>query len=437
MFKLLLTLCFIAVIDVSFECTNTVYPFEKYLATKTPYRVVANNTFGKLEYEGCKAIKSWMIVRHGTRNPSDGFVLQYNTRLPDILNLIVTNYGHGVSENIEKISPKDIDLLKKWRSKVGQEDAKKLREEGEDEMILISERMQTRFPEVFPNVYSNTSYKFKYTHTQRTKKSAQYFATGLFGKKTAKDVWFPLPLKRDPILRFYKLCSKWRNTIKKQPIMELELFKKSSHFLELVDNVNKKIGAENVLNAEDVLLMYFACAFETAWNKVLKSPWCSVFTIDDLKVLEYHEDLKYYWIDGYGHQLTYQQACPAIVDMVEHFDNKEKYPLSVLYFTHSGTLLKMLAHLGLYKDEKILIANDYEKNGNREWKVSHIDAFATNLAFILHKCGDEEKVLTLHQENVVRLPSCPDSDLCDLQKFKEFYTDSVDHCDFNSMCDTV
>lgn len=34
-----------------------------------------------------------------------------------------------------------------------------------------------------------------------------------------------------------------------------------------------------------------------------------------LKVLEYAEDLKYYWQDGYGHELTYRQACPAFRDM--------------------------------------------------------------------------------------------------------------------------
>lgn len=32
--------------------------------------------------------------------------------------------------------------------------------------------------------------------------------------------------------------------------------------------------------------------------------------------MEYHEDLKYYWIDGYGHEITYKQACPAFNDML-------------------------------------------------------------------------------------------------------------------------
>lgn len=43
--------------------------------------------------------------------------------------------------------------------------------------------------------------QFKFTHTKRAKSSAHYFAIGLFGKLTAKDVWFPEPSTRDPILR--------------------------------------------------------------------------------------------------------------------------------------------------------------------------------------------------------------------------------------------
>jgi hypothetical protein len=36
--------------------------------------------------------------------------------------------------------------------------------------------------------------------------------------------------------------------------------------------------------------------------------------------MEYAEDLKYYWVDGYGHELTYKQACPALNDMLEFFN---------------------------------------------------------------------------------------------------------------------
>lgn len=155
--------------------------------------------------------------------------------------------------------------------------------------------------------------------------------------------------------------------------------------------------------------MFITCAFETAWSRKKKSPWCTVIDLETSRVkkdeitnlialsgcvaarnlcsnaftfqyLEYAEDLKYYWIDGYGYNITYRQACPAFGDMFNHLDDPEPYPRAVLYFTHSGTLLKMIAHLGLYRDEEPLLADNM--NENRQWKVSKIDSFGTNLAFV-------------------------------------------------------
>jgi len=35
--------------------------------------------------------------------------------------------------------------------------------------------------------------------------------------------------------------------------------------------------------------------------------------------MEYAEDLDNYWVDGYGYQINYQQACPTLKDMFNFF----------------------------------------------------------------------------------------------------------------------
>lgn len=70
---------------------------------------------------------------------------------------------------------------------------------------------------------------------------------------------------------------------------------------------------------EDLTLIYVTCAFETAWFLKKRSPWCALLSDDDFKVLEYAEDLDYYWIDGYGYKINYEQACPTIKDMHTFF----------------------------------------------------------------------------------------------------------------------
>lgn len=76
---------------------------------------------------------------------------------------------------------------------------------------------------------------------------------------------------------------------------------------------------------------------------------------------------------------------PIKIFYIKNFFSDKKDPKAVLYFTHSGSILKMLAHLNLYKELQHLVHMQEEIKENRKWKVSKIDAFGTNLAFVLHR----------------------------------------------------
>jgi hypothetical protein len=52
---------------------------------------------------------------------------------------------------------------------------------------------------------------------------------------------------------------------------------------------------------------------------VLPSPWCNILSEEDLKLLEYWEDLKKYWQDGYGFKLNYQPSCLMVKEFVNQF----------------------------------------------------------------------------------------------------------------------
>jgi hypothetical protein len=141
------------------------------------------------------------MVRHGTRNPNAKLIDKMNTRLMEIRDLILEN----LSKATDDISNLNLDLFRSWTSKLKDKDEKRLTHEGEDEMLLLAERLQNRFPSILSNVYSDSSIKLKFTATQRTKKSAQAFAAGLFGRNVVKDIRFPEPLTKDPILRVRRI----------------------------------------------------------------------------------------------------------------------------------------------------------------------------------------------------------------------------------------
>lgn len=66
-------------------------------------------------------------------------------------------------------------------------------------------------------------------------------------------------------------------------------------------------------------------------------------------------------------------------------DSSESHSV-VAYFTHSGTLLKVFARLGLFNDSVPLLGSNFDHHRNsRKWRTSVIDPFATNIAFVLYR----------------------------------------------------
>lgn len=129
-----------------------------------------------------------------------------------------------------KLCSEEIASLEAWFPHVEESDEKRLAHEGEDEMTELAERFQNRFPQILPEVYTNSTFKvqnhdisllinvchiqrqgsfimlficiqFRYTATQRTSESARHFTVGLFGRRVSQHIWFPEAIHRDPIIR--------------------------------------------------------------------------------------------------------------------------------------------------------------------------------------------------------------------------------------------
>lgn len=188
------------------------------------------------------------------------------------------------------------------------------------------------------------------------------------------------------MLKFHKLCHRWANEVDNNPdiMADATAFRSSLHVQNAVRTVTQLAGLLAAsLNASDVHLMYSLCAFETAWLEWPPSAWCSLFDEHAARVFEYLEDLEYYQFNGFGNELTYRQACPALNDMLDRM--LAPVPAATFYFVHSGTVLKMLALLGLYRDEIPLAGDGFEASTARSWRLSRIDPFGNNVAFVLYK----------------------------------------------------
>ena len=110
-----------------------------------------------------------------------------------------------------------------------------------------------------------------------------------------------------------------------------------------------------------------------------------MFSYEDLKTFEFLEDLKYYYKDGHAFNITSEMTQPLFDDIIEKMSalkNGAETKRTILNFAHEETVLPLLTALGLYKDEKDILASDWPTKDHL-WKTSRIGSFASNLGILV------------------------------------------------------
>lgn len=145
------------------------------------------------------------------------------------------------------------------------------------------------------------------------------------------------------------MCDSWDNEYNNVSYEEVIAFEESEDFRNLVENVSRRLGflyipkGQNLKNRrnifqnfvsstvssnailffpffpDSILTMYDMCRYEKAWTVTQLSPWCAVFSKEELHVLEYREDLYYYYKAGYGREINARLGCTLLQDMMNHF----------------------------------------------------------------------------------------------------------------------
>lgn len=417
----------------------------KNLSTKTPYFYISSEQNRSQQLDGRinGTLQLWLIARHGTRYPSDSGLDAIKTKLQKFIQKVRENHEKGFGE----LCKDDVHFFSKWMEDTKESlqsehiQEKFLHPEGEMEFINLAERFRERFPDLLPENYSSEMLKFRATKTERAIKSQLYFATGLFNRTVAQsEVQYESPIKpHDPLIRFYKTCPKWLYEVKKSPnsLAEQKLFETSEFFADnVIRPVSVRLGFQDNLTLSDIETLYVSCNFGQAWQPAKGVPACQAFNEEELKILEYREELEYYWQDGYGFDINYDSGCVLIKDIVENFESVlkgESVKKGIFYFTHSGTILKFLTFLGLFKDSEQIKSNNFHvMKDARLFRTSKIDPFGANIAFAL---SNDSKVGLYHNERLTLIPGCQDL-WCDFEVLKSVFKDRISNCDLKVICAT-
>lgn len=132
--------------------------------------------------------------------------------------------------------------------------------------------------------------------------------------------------------------------------------------------------------------MWQLCRFEQASDPSKLSPWCSVFSIEDVAVLEYGEDLGYYYEAGYGFDMNKNILCETMQNLLKFLisNDDDEAPARIL-ISHSTAMQLVLVSLGLYEDEIPLTRSNFAEQRYRKWRTSTETAFASNLAVVRYE----------------------------------------------------
>ncbi|XP_077490703.1 multiple inositol polyphosphate phosphatase 1-like isoform X2 [Amblyomma americanum] len=399
--------------------------------TKTDYRVLAKmydlNAQREYVVPGCTPQGLFLYNRHTTRYPDRDDIVKMVEAMPRLQRAVLDAAKDGKVH----LCKEDIEALSNWTLRFRPEDDNHVTASGEEISSDQAKRFRTRFPDLF-RTFKADDYVVGFTSRVRTQETAEAFLRGLLTRQEYFEVARNFLSPQDDLLQFHKECKKLIKEKEDSPAA-VEEYEKGPYMQRLLDRLTWRLGFN--ITKGDLKMLLRSCMFEYAIYD--QSAWCSVFTEDDLKAVEFRDDLDDYYEDGYGRERNYAQACPIIQELVDRLELMAKdpsHPNKVLFFSHAGGFKKVVARLGLNRDAEPLRADGLCSQANRAWRSSLLCPFNANLAFVLYKCLDERhEVVTFLNERPQLLPGCTGHH-CPLATFVDLYKGYARSCNITEIC---
>uniref|UniRef100_A0A1B0CIG3 Multiple inositol polyphosphate phosphatase 1 n=2 Tax=Lutzomyia longipalpis TaxID=7200 RepID=A0A1B0CIG3_LUTLO len=297
----------------------------RHYATKSAYQIIKSGDSSRYySIPNCEPTKFWMLSRHGTRLPS-AKDMQKLRGLIDLRDQIIDNYEKRRSKpDTGALCDADYHGIKNWRwdSNLTGNFDNFLTSQGWEDLVLLAKHYQRILPNVLPNIYTSDKYLFRHTGIQRTEESFRAFVEGLFGVNAYQHVTLP-PDNNNTLLRPYDYCPAWetQSDVIDEPSSEMSKFIASEIYQDMLNQVSQRLGFKFQLTDDQVEQIWDMCRYEQAWYLQKLSPWCAAFTKTHVEILEYKEDLKYYFKNGYGSPLNSKVACALVADMMKNLES--------------------------------------------------------------------------------------------------------------------
>ncbi|KAG4066312.1 hypothetical protein HA402_000536 [Bradysia odoriphaga] len=361
--------------------TDPIRPQNQMFATKVAYEAVRGNGFINPAISTCTPSKLFIYGRHGSRLPSSSDTLRMINIHESLKARVIENYEAGRTQ----LCQQDMENIRNWTINpnitVGRNS--ELVETGWNEWKGIGQRFRDAFPTILSLPYNQSLFLFRATDRQRTAASLQGFADGVFGEW--QNVQFEPITDPDLLLRPNDDCPLYDAV--RNNFIEMDAFESGPEYAEMLDQVNRKLGffGANQLNSRDVRTVWDFCKFEQGWDPATPSPWCAAFSIANHAVMDYLEDLEYYYGMGYGGDvpLFANMNCHITQEMLRFLQSSDPLEhIARFYNSHSRPLQLFLVTLGLFDGDSPLTRHNFAQQTFRQWRSSYIAPMASNLSIV-------------------------------------------------------
>jgi hypothetical protein len=168
---------------------------------------------------------------------------------------------------------------------------------------------------------------------------------------------------------------------------------------------------------------------------------CTLFDEQDFILLDYYEDLKFYYRNGIGYKLNYEIATVLLNDFFKSINGTNNvyglFTTSKLRFAHIDTILPLITLMGLYHDDfKFKHDSDLQDIEERQLRTAIVIPYGANLIWAIYQCEDDPNALLvkmLLNEREIFFPACEDEIYCPLKTVKKSYEEQL-AIDFADIC---
>jgi acid phosphatase len=330
--------------------------------------------------EGCKVDLSAFFSRHGSRYPDNG---AYNEWVA---------FQNHIQESPFTVSDPKLDFLKTWKPVLSDPTAQiaQISPTGYKELTAMGATWRLRYPDLYKYNTPFTMWSNYYNSSPRVRDSARMFAQGFLGPNATELGTIYALNSSDP--------TSWMNSLAPSDLCPAYKDDGGSPYTDqwasiylppIVARLNAEINGNFNFSQSEVSIMPYLCGFESQITGK-RSPFCEIFTEEEILQYEYAQDLRYWYGSGLGTDVEKLQMLPTLDMLVRRFvDGPDKTytlrnstfdaPNVIAAFSNDGQITQLIAASGVFDNEPQLPANRTLQD--RKFRASRLTPMRGTFAF--------------------------------------------------------